>query len=111
MASWHITCCMYCNTDVVITKPVTGRASICSASLRTTRKLIALGFHTEKGVSQHSHSRDPVPVHIIHAIHCNILPYAIYRYVEVSVLHNIIDIKTVLLHIVRWFQRWCILQM
>ena len=59
MASWHITCCMYCNTDVVITKPVTGRASVWPASLKTTWKLIALGFHTEKEVSQHSHSRDP----------------------------------------------------
>jgi len=38
---------LYCNTDVVIIKPVTGRASTCSASLKTTRRLIALGFHTE----------------------------------------------------------------
>ena len=44
---------LYCNTDVVIIKPVTGRASICSASLKTTRRLIALGFHTEKEVCQH----------------------------------------------------------
>ena len=36
-----------CNTDVVIIKPVTGRASICSASLKTTRRLIALSFHKE----------------------------------------------------------------
>ena len=51
MADWHIAYSMqdvhnillYCNTDVVITKPVTGRASICS-SLKTTRRLIALGF-------------------------------------------------------------------
>ena len=38
---------LYCNTDVVITKPVSGRASICSASLKTTG-LTALGFHAEK---------------------------------------------------------------
>ena len=70
---------MYCNTDVVIMKPVTGRARICSASLKTTRTLI----HKEKGVCQHSHFSDSVPVHIIHAICCNILLYAIYWYVEV----------------------------
>ena len=35
---------LYCNTDVVIIKPVTGRASVCSASLKTTRRLI----HKEK---------------------------------------------------------------
>jgi len=39
---------LYCNTDVVIIKPVTGRARICSVSLKTTRRLIALGFHKEK---------------------------------------------------------------
>ena len=31
---------LHCNTDVVIIKPVTGRASICSASFKTTRRLI-----------------------------------------------------------------------
>ena len=62
---------MYCNTDVVIMKPVTGRARICSASLKTTRRLTALGFHKEKEVCQHSHSSDPVPVHTIHAIYCS----------------------------------------
>jgi len=44
-------CIAVLHTDVVIIKPVTGRASICSASLKTTRRLIALGFHTEKGLS------------------------------------------------------------
>ena len=86
MANWHIAYCMqdvhnillYCNTDVVIIKPVTGRTRICSASLKTTRRLIALGFHKEKEVCQHSHSSDPVPVHTIRAICCNILLYAIY---------------------------------
>jgi len=41
---------LYCNTHAVIIKPVTGRASICSASLKSIRRLIALGFHTEKEV-------------------------------------------------------------
>jgi len=45
------------NTGVVIIKPVTGRASICLASLKTTRRLIALGFHTEEEVCQYSHSQ------------------------------------------------------
>jgi len=51
--------------------------------------LIALGFHRVKEVGQHSHSNDPVP---IHAIHSNILPYAIYRYVKVYliVLHYVV---------------------
>jgi len=62
---------LYCNTDVVIIKPVTGRASICSVSLKTTRRLIALGFHKEREVCQHSHSSDPVPVHTICAIYCS----------------------------------------
>ena len=62
-------------TDMVITKPVTGRTSTCSAGLRTTRRLIGLGSHTEKEVFQHSHSSDPVPVHTVHIIHSNILPY------------------------------------
>ena len=31
----------------------------------------------EKEFCQLSHSCDPVPVHTIHTIHCNILPYAI----------------------------------
>ena len=77
----HIACKMlllYCNTDVVIIKPVTGRARICSESVKTTRRLIALGFHKEKEVCQHSHSGDLVPVYTIHAICCNILLYAIY---------------------------------
>jgi len=59
---------------VVIIQLVTGIASIRSASLKTTRGLIALGFHAEKEVCQHSHSSDPVPVH---TIRCNILPYTI----------------------------------
>ena len=63
---------------MVITKPVTGRTSTCSAGLRTTRRLIGLGSHTEKEVFQHSHSSDPVPVHTVHIIHSNILPYWIY---------------------------------
>ena len=74
---------LYWHTDTVIIKPVTGRASIHSASLKTTRRLIALGFHTEKEVCQHSHSSDPVPVHTIRAICYNILLYAIYWCVEV----------------------------
>ena len=109
MANWHIAYCMkdvhnivlYCNTDVVIIKPVTGRARICSASLKTTRRLIALGFHKEKEVCQHSHSSDPVPVHMVCAICCNIIVlYTIYWYVEVSVL-NCIALRSiaVLLHI------------
>ena len=64
---------LYCSTDVVIIKPVTGRASICSASLKTTRRFTALGFHTEKEVCQNSHSSDPVPFHTIckyTAIYC-----------------------------------------
>jgi len=69
---------LYCNTDVVIIKPVIGRASICSGSLRTTKRLIALGFHIEKEVCQQSYFSDPVSVHTIRTIHCNILPYAIY---------------------------------
>jgi len=75
---------LYCNTDVVIIKPVTGRARICSASLKATRRLIALGFHKEKEVCQHSHSSDPVSVLMIC---CNILLYAIYWYVKASVLN------------------------
>ena len=43
-------------------------------------KLIALGFHAEKEVCQHSHSSDPV---LVHTIHCNILSYAIYIVREV----------------------------
>ena len=98
MTNWHVAYCMqdvhnillYCNTDVVIIKPVTGRASICLASLKTTRRLIALGFHKEKEVCQHSHSGDPVPVHMVCAICCNIIIlYTIYWYVEVSVLNCI----------------------
>ena len=79
----------YCNTDVVILKPVTGRARICSASLKATRRIIALGFHKQKEVCQHSHSSDPVPVHIYmrnmlqYIALRNILLYAIYWYVEV----------------------------
>ena len=79
MTDWHIAYCMqavhnmllYRNTDVDTIKPVIGRASTCSASLKTTRSLIALGFHAEN-VSQCSHSSDPVLVHTICAIHCNI---------------------------------------
>jgi len=38
---------LYCNTNII--KPATGRASICSASLKTTRRL---AFRTEKKVCQ-----------------------------------------------------------
>ena len=73
MANRHIAYCMqdvlYCNTDMVIIKPVTGRERIYSASLKTTSKFMA---HKEE-VCQHSHSSDPVPVHTICAICCNIL--------------------------------------
>ena len=48
MQDVHNNILLYCITDVVIIKPVTGRASTCSTSLKTTRMLIALGFHTEK---------------------------------------------------------------
>jgi len=64
-ANWHtpgIAYCMqdvhnillYCNTDVII-KPVTGRARICSASLKPTctRRLNALGFTKKKFVNIH----------------------------------------------------------
>jgi len=71
----------------LIIKPVTGIERICSASLKTTRTLIVLGFHKEKEVCQHSHSSDLVPAHTIHAICCNILLYAIYWYVKLSVLN------------------------
>jgi len=86
---------LYCNTDVIIIKPVTGRERIGSASLKTTRKWIALGFNKEKEVCQHSHSSDQVPVHTIHAACCNILFYtiiSIYWYVEVCwiVLHYVV---------------------
>ena len=37
---------LYCNTDVVIIKPVTGRASIRSTSVKQ-EDYIASGFHTE----------------------------------------------------------------
>jgi len=76
------------------------RYTVCSASHKTTRKLIALGFHKEKEVCQHSHFSDLVLVHTIHAICCNILLYAIYWYVEVSVL-NCIALRriVILLHI------------
>jgi len=91
---------LYCNTDVVVIKPVTGRARLRSASLKTTRRLIALGFHKEKEVCQHSHSSDPVPVHTIRAICCSILLYAIYWYVKVSVLNCIALCRiAILLHI------------
>jgi len=69
---------VYCNTDVVIIKPVTGKARIYAASLKSTRRLFALGSHTEKEVCQHSHSSDPVPVHTIRAIHCNTYTYIAY---------------------------------
>ena len=55
---------LYCNTDVAVIKPVSGRASIYSASLDTTR-LIALGFHTEKEVCQH--------FILCRAIYCSVL--------------------------------------
>ena len=100
----HITYCMryvhdillHCNTDVVIIKPVIGRASTCSASLKTTRRLIALGSHTEK---EHSHSSDPVP---IRTVCCNILPYAVITMSKyVSVLNCIaLHCIGILLHIV-----------
>jgi len=74
---------LYCNTDVVIIKPVTGRARIRSASLKTTRRLIALDFHKEKEkeVCQRSHSSDPVPIHV-RAICCSI--YCSMQYIGMS---------------------------
>ena len=92
MADWHIAYCMqavhnmllYCNTDVDTIKPVIGRASTCSASLKTTRSLIALGFHTKKKVFQHSHSSDPVLVHTIRAIHCSIRIALCNNYINMS---------------------------
>ena len=89
---------LYYNTDVVTIKPVTGRVSVCSTSVETARRLIAWGFHTEKEVCQHSHSSDPVPVHIYmrnmlqYIALRNILLYAIYWYVEVYwiVLHYVV---------------------
>ena len=68
MAHWYIAYCILRAgrsqyvaalqyTDVGIIKPVTGIAKICSASLKTTRRLFALGFHT---VCQCSYSSDPV---------------------------------------------------
>ena len=77
---------LYCNTYRC--NSVTGRASIiCSASLKTARRLIALGFHTEKEVCQHLHSNDPVRVHTVRS---NVMPFAIYEYVEVNVLNCIV---------------------
>jgi len=57
----------------LLLKPVTGRASIHSTSVKSTRRLNASGFHTEKEVCQHSHSSDPVLVHTVAqytAIYC-----------------------------------------
>ena len=48
-------------TGVVIIKPITGRASIRSASLK---KVIALGFHTEKEVCQHFQAKDRISCHL-----------------------------------------------
>jgi len=42
---------LYCNTDVAIISPVTGRASVRSTSVKTTRRVIASSFHTEKSLS------------------------------------------------------------
>jgi len=45
---FHSKCSQYIavlQTDVVIIKPVTRKASTCSASPESTRKLIALSFH------------------------------------------------------------------
>ena len=54
----------------------------------------------KKKVCQHSHSSDPVLVHTIHTIHCNILPYAIYRYIEVSALNcTALRCIAILLHV------------
>ena len=107
MANLHVAYCMqdvhnillYYNTDVVTIKPVTGRASVCSTSVETARRLIAWGFHTEKEVCQHSHSSDPVPVHTIHA---NTLQYIALRnrLISVSVLNCIALCRiAILLHI------------
>jgi len=64
MQDVHNISMLYCNTDVVI-------ARICSARVKTARRLIALGFHKEKEVCQHSHSSDPVPIYTIRAIYCS----------------------------------------
>ena len=61
----------------LVIEPVTG---IKRMSLKTTRRLIILGFYEEKEVCQHAHSSDPVPVRTIHAI---------YWYVKFSVLNCI----------------------
>ena len=50
-------------TDVVIIKPVTGRASIRSAS-QNYKKVNALGFHTEKEVCQHFQAKDRISCHL-----------------------------------------------
>jgi len=82
MANWHIAYCMqdvhnillYCNTDVVIIKPVTGRAVYVRQVLNYNKiNCLTVGIHKEKVVCQHSHSSYPVPVHTICAICCNIL--------------------------------------
>ena len=98
---WQLAYCMqdvhtillYCNTNVAIIKPVTGRASIYVQRLLKLQEgcivALAIGFHTEKEVCQHPHSSDPVPVHTIREIRCSILPYTIYRHVEVIVLNCI----------------------
>jgi len=65
----------------LVIKPVTGIERMCSASLKTTRTLIILGFHKEKEVCQHSHSSDPSS-----GLHntCNMLQY------NFIALHNIL---------------------
>jgi len=62
---------MYSNIDVVVSKPVTGRASIYVQL--NYKKVNCLRFLYRKEVCQHSHSSDPVPDHTICTIHCNIL--------------------------------------
>jgi len=82
---------LYCNTGVVVIKPVTGRASTCSASLKTTR-LIALGFHTRKRFVN---------------IHIPVIQFQFtqYMHVKVSVLNCIALCRiAILLHILIYFE-------
>jgi len=81
MANWHIA---YCTQDITILMWL-----LLQVYVQQVLNYKKVNCHTEKEVCQHSHSSDPVLVHTIHTVHCNILPYAIYIYVEVSVLNCI----------------------
>jgi len=70
---------LYCNTDVVVIKPVTGRASIYSASLKTTRRLIAVGFHIEKSLSMFTFQLSSSISHNT----CNTLQYIALRNISI----------------------------